>query len=192
MQAFLVSTGLVALAEIGDKTQLLAFVLAARYRRAWPIILGILLATLLCHALAGAVGATVIRLLGPTLLRWVLALSFFAMAAWILVPDRLEESATPVTTRFGVFGTTVVTFIVAEMGDKTQIVTAALAARYSSFYAVVVGATLGMMLANIPAVLLGDRLAGWTPTRLMHAIAALIFVALGILALFGYGTGLGG
>ena len=192
MQAFLVSTGLVALAEIGDKTQLLAFVLAARYRRAWPIILGILLATLLCHALAGAVGATVIRLLGPDVLRWVLALSFFAMAAWILVPDRLEESATPVTTRFGVFGTTVATFIVAEMGDKTQIVTAALAARYASFYAVVAGATLGMMLTNIPAVLLGDRLAGWTPTRLMHAVAALIFVALGILALFGYGTGLGG
>ena len=192
MQAFLVSTGVVALAEIGDKTQLLAFVLAARYRRAGPIILGILLATLLCHALAGAVGATVIRLLGPDVLRWVLALSFFAMAAWILVPDKLEESATPVTGRFGVFGTTVVAFIVAEMGDKTQIVTAALAARYASFYAVVAGATLGMMLANIPAVLLGDRLAGWTPTRLMHAVAALIFVALGILALFGYGTGLGG
>ena len=192
MQAFLVSTGLVALAEIGDKTQLLAFVLAARYRRAWPIILGILLATLLCHALAGAVGATVIRLLGPDVLRWVLALSFFAMAAWIIVPDKLEESATPLTARFGVFGTTVATFIVAEMGDKTQIVTAALAARYASFYAVVAGATLGMMLTNIPAVLLGDRLAGWTPTRLMHAVAALIFVALGILALFGYGTGLGG
>ena len=192
MQAFLVSTGLVALAEIGDKTQLLAFVLAARYRRAWPIILGILLATLLCHALAGAVGATVIRLLGPDVLRWVLALSFFAMAAWIIVPDKLEESATPLTARFGVFGTTVATFIVAEMGDKTQLVTAALAARYASFYAVVAGATLGMMLTNIPAVLLGDRLAGWTPTRLMHAVAALIFVALGILALFGYGTGLGG
>ena len=190
MRAFLVSTGVVALAEIGDKTQLLAFVLAARYRRAGPIILGILAATLLCHALAGAVGAAVIRLLGPDVLRWVLALSFFAMAAWILVPDKLEESATPVTARFGVFGTTVVTFIVAEMGDKTQIVTAALAARYASFYAVVAGATLGMMLANIPAVLLGDRLAGWTPTRLMHAIAALIFVALGVLALFGHGLGL--
>ena len=189
MQAFLVSTGVVALAEIGDKTQLLAFVLAARYRRAWPIILGILVATLVCHALAGAVGAAAMRVLGPDVLRWVLALSFFAMAGWILVPDRLDASATPMAPRFRVFGTTVATFVVAEMGDKTQIATAALAARYASFYAVVAGATLGMMLANIPAVLLGDRLAGWTPTRLMHAIAALLFTALGILVLLGHGGG---
>ena len=190
MQAFLVSTGVVALAEIGDKTQLLAFVLAARYRRAWPIILGILVATLVCHAIAGAVGAAAMRMLGPDVLRWGLALSFFAMAAWILVPDKLDASAAPMAPRFGVFGTTVATFIVAEMGDKTQIATAALAARYASFYAVVAGATLGMMLANIPAVLLGDRLAGWTPTRLMHAIAALIFTVLGILVLLGHGGGL--
>ena len=192
MQAFLVSTGVVALAEIGDKTQLLAFVLAARYRRAGPVLLGILAATIVCHALAGAVGATVIRFLGPDVLRWVLALSFFAMAAWILVPDRLDASAAPAAPRYGVFGTTVATFVVAEMGDKTQLVTAALAARYASFYAVVAGATLGMMLANIPAVLIGERLAGWTPTRLTHAIAALVFTALGILVLLGRGGGLPG
>ena len=190
MQAFLVSTGVVALAEIGDKTQLLAFVLAARYRRAGPVILGILVATLVCHALAGAVGAAAVRVLGPDLLRWVLALSFFAMAAWILVPDKLDASVAAVAPRFGVFGTTVATFIVAEMGDKTQIATAALAARYGSFYAVVMGATLGMMLANIPAVLLGDRLAGWTPTRLVHALAALVCTALGILVLLGHDGGM--
>jgi putative Ca2+/H+ antiporter (TMEM165/GDT1 family) len=186
MEAFLVSFGVVALAEIGDRTQLLSIVLAARYRRPWPIIAGILVATLVNHALAGAVGAAVMRMLGPELLRWLLALSFFAMAAWILVPDTLDAATAKPRGRAGVFGTTVVTFFLAEMGDKTQIATAALAARYaslSSLAAVIAGTTLGMMLANVPAVLLANRFAGRAPTRLVRSLAALIFVALGVLVL---------
>jgi Ca2+/H+ antiporter, TMEM165/GDT1 family len=185
MEAFLVSAGVVALAEIGDKTQLLAFVLAARYGRPWPIITGILAATLVNHAIAGAVGAWLLRLVGPAVLRWVLALSFFAMAVWVLIPDRLDARDAEASRRFGIFGTTVITFFLAEMGDKTQIATMALAARYASFYAVVAGTTTGMMLANIPAVLVGGQLAGRTPTRLVHAIGALIFAALGVLVLLG-------
>ena len=183
MEAFLVSTGVVALAEIGDKTQLLAFVLAARYRRPWPIIGGILTATLVNHALAGAIGAYVVRVLGPEILRWVLALSFFAMAAWTMVPDKLDADAANAPRRFGVFGTTVVSFFLAEMGDKTQIATMALAAKYASFYWVVAGTTTGLMLADVPAVLIGDRLAGRVPTRAVHAVAAVIFAGLGIAVL---------
>ncbi|HXQ63800.1 MAG TPA: TMEM165/GDT1 family protein [Steroidobacteraceae bacterium] len=190
MEAFLISAATIALAEIGDKTQLLALVLASRYRRPGPVITGILVATLISHAIAGAIGTWALRILGPAALRWLLAASFFAMAVWILIPDRRDERAERATARFGVLGTTIVAFFLAEMGDKTQIATMALAAKYASFYAVVAGTTTGMMLANVPAVLIGDRLAGRTPTRLVHAIAALIFAGLGLLVLVGSGGGL--
>jgi putative Ca2+/H+ antiporter (TMEM165/GDT1 family) len=156
VQAFLISTGVVALAEIGDKTQLLAFILAARFRRPWPIVLGILLATLFNHGLAGALGSWITAQLSPQSLRWLLGGAFLAMAAWVLIPDRFDEGEVA-SSRFGVFGTTLLTFFMAEMGDKTQIATVALAAQYQSLIAVVLGTTLGMMLANVPAVLLGEQ-----------------------------------
>jgi putative Ca2+/H+ antiporter (TMEM165/GDT1 family) len=186
VEAFLISTGIVALGEIGDKTQLLAMLLAARFRRPLPIILGILVATLANHALAGLVGDTVARWLGPDVLRWVIGLSFIAMAVWMLVPDEIDEVAGN-HGRFGVFGTTVLAFFLAEMGDKTQIATVALAARYSDLFAVVMGTTLGMMLANVPAVYLGDRAAKAIPMRLVHAVSAAIFALLGLLTLFNVG-----
>ena len=187
LEAFLVSTGVVALAEIGDKTQLLAFILAARFRKPAPIIAAILAATLANHALAGAVGAWITSLLGPQTLRIVLGLSFIAMALWTLIPDRLDEGAAKLP-HAGVFVTTLVAFFLAEMGDKTQIATVALAARYHSFAPVVAGTTLGMMIANVPAVLIGGRLAHRLPIRLVHAIAAAIFAVLGVVALAGIGT----
>ncbi len=187
MEAFLISTGIVALAEIGDKTQLLSFVLAARFRKPWPIIAGILVATLANHAFAAAVGTWITSLLGPDVLRWVLGLSFIAMAVWIMVPDKLDEDEVQ-PLRFGVFGATLVAFFLAEMGDKTQIATVALAAQYDAFAWVVAGTTLGMMIANVPAVLVGDRLAHRMPVRLVHGVAALIFLALGVLALAGFGA----
>ncbi len=190
MESLLVSTGLVALAEIGDKTQLLALLLAARIRKPLPIILGILAATLANHALAGALGAWLTSVLQPEALRWILGLSFIAMALWMLVPDTLDD-VNPAVTRFGVFGTTLVTFFLAEMGDKTQVATVALAARYSALWLVVLGTTLGMMIANVPAVLLGDRLSQRVPKRLVHGIAAALFAILGIAALLGAGRGLG-
>ena len=150
MEAFLVSTGIVALAEMGDKTQLLALVLAARYRKPWPIVLGILVATLVNHGLAGAAGAWITTLLGPDTLRWLLGASFLGMAAWMLIPDKLDEGGGDIAPRLGVFGTTVIAFFLAEMGDKTQIATVMLAARYHAWLAVVGGTTLGMMLANAP------------------------------------------
>ena len=186
MEPFLISTGVVALGEIGDKTQLLALLLAARFRRPIPIILGIFVATVLNHALAGMVGETVARFLGPDVLRWVIGVSFLAMAAWMLVPDEIDETEGGVQ-RFGVFGTTVIAFFLAEMGDKTQIATVALAARYSDLVQVVLGTTFGMMLANVPAVLLGDRAARAIPMKLVHAIAAGIFAVLGVLTLFNVG-----
>ncbi|MEK9804419.1 MAG: TMEM165/GDT1 family protein, partial [Curvibacter sp.] len=188
MESLLVSTGVVALAEIGDKTQLLAFILAARFKRPWPIILGILLATLVNHALAGALGAWIMATVSPGWLRWILGLSFLAMAVWTLIPDKIEEEETQIARRFGVFGATLITFFLAEMGDKTQIATIAMAARYSDAVLVVIGTTLGMMLANVPAVLIGDRLAGRLPIRLVHAVAALIFAALGVATLLGAGA----
>ncbi|HYD77713.1 TMEM165/GDT1 family protein [Ramlibacter sp.] len=188
MEAFLVSTGVVALGEMGDKTQLLAVVLAAMFRRPLPIVLGILVATVLNHAAAGAVGGWVAAALGPDLLRWVIGLSFLAMAGWMLVPDTIDEDeATRETARFGVFGTTVVAFFLAEMGDKTQIATVALAARYPEIVLVVIGTTLGMMLANVPAVYLGDRMANKVSMPLVHAIAAGIFGVLGVLTLLNVG-----
>ncbi|ABM93328.1 TMEM165/GDT1 family protein [Methylibium petroleiphilum] len=188
MEAFLVSTGIVALGEMGDKTQLLALLLAARFRRPLPIILGILVATLVNHACAAAVGDWIARALGPDVLRWVIGGSFLAVAAWMLVPDRLDDEAEGSgRLRLGVFGTTVVAFFLAEMGDKTQIATVALAARYTDLWAVVTGTTFGMMLANVPAVLLGDGVAKRVSMRLVHGIAALLFAVLGVLTLFNVG-----
>ncbi len=188
MEAFLVSTGVVALGEMGDKTQLLAILLAARFRKPLPIIAGILVATLANHALAGAVGAWVSAQLGPDVLRWIVGLSFLAVAAWMLVPDKVDDLSVARSPRLGIFGTTVLAFFVAEMGDKTQIATVALAARYSAeFVAVVAGTTLGMMLANVPAVLLGDRIARALSMTLVHGIAAAIFAVLGVLTLLNVG-----
>ncbi|MFO1455879.1 MAG: TMEM165/GDT1 family protein [Steroidobacteraceae bacterium] len=178
---------MVALAEIGDKTQLLALLLAAKYRKPLPIILGILVATLLNHALAGLVGAWLAATLGPQAMRWILGLSFIAMAAWMLVPDKADdlEDKPP---RFGVFVATLVAFFVVEIGDKTQIATVALAAKYNSLVAVVAGTTCGMMLANVPAVLLGEVAARKLPMKLVHGIAAAIFLALGVAVLLGAGN----
>ncbi len=183
MDAFLVSTGIVALAEIGDKTQLLALVLAARFRKPWPIVFGILVATLANHGLAGAVGAWVTTFLGPTTLRWVVGLSFIAMAGWMLIPDKLDDVDDDKTARFGVFGTTVVLFFLAEMGDKTQIATVMLAAKYQSFSAVVAGTTLGMMIANAPVVWLGEKVTKLIPLPVVHKLSAAVFLVLGVLAI---------
>ena len=190
MEAFLVSTGIVALAEIGDKTQLLAFILAAKFRKPLPIIAGIMIATVANHSFAGALGAWIPSLLVAETLRWVLGISFLAMALWTLVPDKFDEDEAQLA-RFGVFGTTLVAFFVAEMGDKTQIATVALAAQYQAFVSVVAGTTLGMMIANVPAVLLGDRIAQRMPVRLVHTIAAAIFAILGLATLLGAGERFG-
>jgi putative Ca2+/H+ antiporter (TMEM165/GDT1 family) len=185
MDAFLISTGIVALAEMGDKTQLLALVLAARFRKPWPIVAGILFATLANHAAAGALGAWIQSQLGPSALRIVLGISFLAMAAWMLVPDKLDDDAADRAPRFGVFGTTLVLFFLAEIGDKTQIATVMLAARYEAALVwVVAGTTLGMMLANAPVVWLGEKVTRMVPLRVVHLISAAIFAALGIAALW--------
>lgn len=190
LEAFLVSTGIVALAEIGDKTQLLAFVLAGRFRKPAPIVIGILVATVANHALAGALGSWITLLMGPQTLRWVLGISFIGMAIWTLIPDTFDEKDARLT-RIGVFGTTLVAFFLAEMGDKTQVATVALAARFDAFFLVVTGTTLGMMIANVPAVLLGSRIANGMPVRLVHSIAAGIFAILGLATLLGAGERLG-
>lgn len=188
---FAVSTGVVALAEIGDKTQLLAFLLAARFKKPLPIVAGIFVATVLNHALAGALGAWITTALSPEALRWGLGLSFIAMAVWTLIPDEIEDDEAQVAQRFGVFGATLVTFFIAEMGDKTQIATVAMAARYADATWVVIGSTLGMLIANVPAVYAGDKLAGRIPMRLVHGIAAAIFALLGVATLLGAGQSLG-
>jgi len=190
MQAFLVSTGVVALAEIGDKTQLLAFILAARFRRPWPIIAGIVCATLVNHGLAGALGAWITTAVEPSTLRWLLGLSFIAMAAWVLIPDKMDDDAAPSAGRMGVFGATLVAFFLAEMGDKTQVATVALAANYASVTAVVLGTTLGMLIANVPAVLIARKFVERVPMKLVHTLAAIIFAVLGVLTLSGVGQGL--
>lgn len=188
MEAFLVSTGIVALAEMGDKTQLLSLVLAARFRRPWPIVWGILVATLANHALAGALGTWVTTVLGPDMLRWVLGLSFLAMAAWMLIPDKLDpDDADHKAPRFGVFSTTLVAFFLAEMGDKTQIATVMLAAQYQAWFWVVAGTTLGMMIANAPVVWLGEKITRLVPIHLVHRVSAAVFAALGAAALVGWG-----
>jgi Ca2+/H+ antiporter, TMEM165/GDT1 family len=189
MEAFLVSTGIVALGEMGDKTQLLVLILAARFRQPLPIIAGILVATLANHAAAGAVGGAVAALLGPDVLRWVIGLGFIVMAGWMLIPDEMDDDEAGMgnATRFGVLGTTIVAFFLAEMGDKTQIATVALAARFPDLVAVVTGTTLGMMLANVPAVFLGDKVAKAVPMKLVHGVSAFIFLVLGALTLFNVG-----
>lgn len=191
MESLFVSTGVVALAEMGDKTQLLAFILAARFRKPLPIVLGILAATVINHGLAGALGAWITSVLSPGVLRWVLGLSFIGMALWTLIPDRIEDDETRVASRLGVFGATFVSFFLAEMGDKTQIATVAMAAHYAQPLWVVVGTTLGMLIADVPAVFVGDRLAKRIPMRLVHAVAAAIFAALGLATLLGAGAALG-
>ena len=183
MEAFLISTGIVALAEMGDKTQLLSLVLAARFRQPWPIVWGILVATLANHALAGGLGAWITQFMGPAALRWVLGLSFLAMAVWMLIPDKLDDEDADVKPRFGVFGTTVLAFFLAEMGDKTQIATVMLAAEYQSWLWVVAGTTLGMMLANAPVVWFGERITRLIPLTWVHRISAAVFVVLGVLVL---------
>ncbi len=191
MESILVSTGVVALAEIGDKTQLLAFILAARFKKPLPIILGILLATILNHGMAGVLGAWITATLSPETLRWILGLSFIGMAIWTMIPDKIEDEETQIAKKFGVFGATFITFFLAEMGDKTQVATIAMAAHYAAPVLVVTGTTLGMLIADVPAVFAGDKLANKIPMKLVHAIAAGIFAVLGAMTLFGAGASLG-
>lgn len=191
MESIIVSTGVVALAEIGDKTQLLAFILAARFKKPVPIVLGILVATIFNHGMAGALGAWITASVSPEILRWVLAASFLGMAVWTLIPDKIEEEETQVAQRFGVFGATLITFFLAEMGDKTQIATVAMAAHYPNPILVVMGTTLGMLIADVPAVFAGDKLANKIPMKLVHSIAAGIFALLGVATLLGAGSRLG-
>lgn len=183
MEALFTSMGVVALAEIGDKTQLLAFVLAARFKKPLPIIAAILCATIANHGLAGALGAWITSMLTPEVLRWVVGVSFLGMAAWTMIPDKIEEEETQVANHLGVFGATLVTFFFAEMGDKTQIATVAMAAHFPNPVMVVIGTTLGMLIADVPAVFVGDRFSKKIPMKLVHFIAAAMFAIMGILAL---------
>lgn len=188
MEVLLVSTGVVALAEIGDKTQLLAFILAARFKKPLPIIAGILAATIINHGLAGALGAWITTAISPEVLRWVLGASFIAMAAWTLISDKIEDEETRIASRLGVFGATFVTFFLAEMGDKTQIATIAMAAHYPNPWLVVAGTTLGMLIADVPAVFVGDKMANKIPMKLVHGVAAGVFALLGVATLLGAGA----
>lgn len=190
MEAFLISTGIVALAEIGDKTQLLTLILAAKFRKPVPIIMGILVATIANHAFAGALGSWITSMVAAGTMRWILGLSFIGMAIWTLIPDKFDEDDAKLA-RYGVFGTTLIAFFLAEMGDKTQVATVALAAQYHGFFSVVSGTTLGMMIANVPAVLLGDTIAHRVPVRVVHAVAAAIFAVLGVMTLAGFGEQFG-
>lgn len=185
MESILVSTGVVALAEMGDKTQLLAFILAARFRRPLPIVLGILFATLLNHGMAGALGTWITSIMSAEVLRWVLGASFIGMAIWTLIPDKIEEEETQIASKLGVFGATFITFFLAEMGDKTQLATIALAAHYAAPLMVIAGTTFGMLIADVPAVFLGNKFADKIPMRLVHSIAAGIFALMGVLTLVG-------
>lgn len=188
MEALLVSTAVVAVAEIGDKTQLLALVLAARFRKPMPIILGILAATLANHGLAAWVGVLVADWAGPQLLRWGLGLSFLAMAGWMLIPDRFDNEEAPWAARFGPFVATLIAFFLVEIGDKTQIATVALSARFDALVTVTAGTTLGMMIANVPAVLLGDVAATKLPLKFINGLAAALFAILGVLVLADVGS----
>ena len=188
LEAFAVSAGVVALGEVGDKTQLLALLLAARFRAPRPIIAGIFVATLANHALAAALGAWLVRLSDPQWLRWGLGASFVAVALWMLVPDRAGGAVEGRgSKRLGVFGVTVIAFFLAEMGDKTQIATVMLAARFNDLPAVLAGTTLGMMAADVPAVLLGEKAVRFVPVAWVHGIAAGVFALLGVLVLAGIG-----
>ncbi len=182
VEAFLVSTGIVALAEIGDKTQLLALLLVLRFRRPWPIVLGIFVATVANHALAGALGQLVSNFLSDTWLYSLLAISFIAVAGWTLIPDKLDEDETPAISRYGAFFATLVAFFIAEMGDKTQIATVVLAAQFDAYLWVVMGTTLGMMLANVPVVFMGNAAAGKLPLDLIRRVASGAFLLMGLYA----------
>jgi len=173
---------------MGDKTQLLAFVLAARFKKPAPIIAGILVATAFNHSIAGALGAWITATVSPQVLRWVLGASFVGMAIWTLIPDEIEKDKAHAAQRFGVFGATAVAFFLAEMGDKTQLATVALAAHYGTPLLVVIGTTLGMLVADVPAVFIGEKLAQKIPMRWVRSIAAAIFAALGVATLFGAGS----
>ena len=183
LEALFISTGVVALAEIGDKTQLLAFILAARFKKPLPIIAGIFCATVVNHGLAGALGAWISSAVSPDALRWLLGLSFIGMAIWTMIPDKIEDEETKVAGPLGVFGATLVTFFLAEMGDKTQIATIAMAAHYSNPLLVVIGTTLGMLIADVPAVFVGDKFAAKIPMKLVHGMAAVLFAVMGALTL---------
>ena len=191
MEALLISTAVVALAEIGDKTQLLAIVLATRFRRPWPIVAGIFAATLANHFLAALAGEQAAAWFDGQWFRTAVAVSFIFMAGWTLIPDKIEDEETNVAQRFGVFGATLITFFLAEMGDKTQIATVAMAAHYAAPVLVVIGTTLGMLIADVPAVFAGDKLANKIPMKLVHAIAAGVFAVLGVATLLGAGAKLG-
>ncbi len=191
MESFLISTGVVALGEMGDKTQLLALLLATRFKRPVPIILGILVATLANHAFAGAVGNWIASALGPNWLRWIVGVSFLGMAIWTLIPDEIEDDLETGKHVLGVFGTTAIAFFLAEMGDKTQLVTVALAARYQDLIHVVAGTTLGMMIADVPAVFVGDWLVRKVSLKIVHTVAAIIFAIMGVLALLNVGQAFG-
>jgi putative Ca2+/H+ antiporter (TMEM165/GDT1 family) len=180
MQTFLISTSTVALAEIGDKTQLLSLILAAKYRKPWPICAGILAATLVNHALAGSVGVLVASYLTPEILKWIVAVSFFSVALWTLKPDQADDKEAARGARYGVLMATLIAFFVAEMGDKTQIATMVLAAQYHPLWQVVAGTTIGMMLANVPVVWLGSRFAEKLPLKAARIGAAVLFCALGL------------
>ena len=189
LDSLLVPTAIVALAEIGDKTQLLALILAARFRKPWPIIAGIVAATLANHAAAGAVGAWVGSFFSDAVLHWILAASFAATALWTLVPDKMDDDEASTARKFGPFLTTLIAFFLAEIGDKTQIATVMLAARYPEYLLwVVAGTTFGMMLANAPVVWLGERITRRVPIRTVHLVSAVIFAVLGVVALTGWGS----
>ena len=188
MEAFFVSALVVAIGELGDKTQLLALILAARFRRPIPIIVGILFATLLNHSLAGLLGGWIRTAITPEVLRWGLGLSFLAIAAWALKPDKMDGEPVAMS-RYGAFAVTFVAFFIAEIGDKTQLATVALAARFDSLVAVVAGTTAGMLLADVPAVFLADRASGRIPFKAIRYVAAALFAAMGVAALAGFSFG---
>ena len=193
MYEFLISTSIVTLAEMGDKTQLLALLLAARFRKPLPILLAILFATTINHGLSAVLGQWLTTVLNPEVLLWILALGFIGMAIWMLIPDELGDESDNIRKwqKLGVFGATLVTFFLAEMGDKTQVATIAMAAHYAAPLLVVVGTTLGMLIADVPAVFVGDKLANKIPMKLVHSIAAGVFAVLGVVTLLGAGTGFG-
>lgn len=188
MQEFLISTSIVALAEMGDKTQLLALLLSARFRKPIPILIAILLATLINHGISAVLGQWITTVLSPEILVWVLAAGFIGMAFWMLIPDKLDDETDSINRwqKFGVFGATFILFFLAEIGDKTQIATVALAARYDSIFWVMLGTTIGMMIANAPAVFIGNKLAERLPISLIHKIGAAIFLIVGISTLIQY------
>jgi Ca2+/H+ antiporter, TMEM165/GDT1 family len=185
MDPFFVSTASVAMGELGDKTQLLSLILATRLRKPLPIIAGIFVATLVNHLIACSVGEWVGTLITPNILRWVLGISFLAVAVWALIPDKMDEDV-KTQGSYGVFALTAVTFFLAEMGDKTQIIALALAAKYDALVAVVAGTTLGMMIVNVPTVLFADRAMKWIPVKVVRVIAAIIYAILGVMTLLGY------